>query len=235
MLCSQACLQSLLASWLLVDWEGSAASHRMGAWARAAARHCPSPEQAQEHPTYRAPGWGCRVYLHGAGGSWIWVVVCGSRRNSSHQLHLDGVMVADCQGLQEDRRQGGVTPGLCEPRAPHSTDGALGVAVITEWLSSLSGTFWLLDVDWMSPAWESWSCAPAMLLLPMKATETPHTSPLFPQGWAVTPNPPHALFHGPPHTLSPTLAGCGGQLHALGEGCMPSLHAFPARATWGCC
>lgn len=47
--------------------------------------------------------------------------------------------------------------------------------------------------------------------------------------------PPHALFHGLPHTLSPTLAGCGGQLHALGEGCMPSLHAFPARATWGCC
>lgn len=47
--------------------------------------------------------------------------------------------------------------------------------------------------------------------------------------------PPHALFHGLPYTLSPTLAGCGGQLHALGEGCMPSLHAFPARATWGCC
>lgn len=47
--------------------------------------------------------------------------------------------------------------------------------------------------------------------------------------------PPHALFHGLPYTLSPTLAGCGGQLRALGEGCMPSLHAFPARATWGCC
>lgn len=42
-------------------------------------------------------------------------MVCGHRRSSSRQLHLDGVVVADCQGLQEGERWGGVTPGLGEP------------------------------------------------------------------------------------------------------------------------
>lgn len=49
----------------------------------------------------------------GGPGSWSWIVVC--RRSSSHQLHLNGVVVADCQGLQQGERQGGVTPGLGEP------------------------------------------------------------------------------------------------------------------------
>lgn len=59
---------------------------------------------------------GAAERLPGGGpGSWSWIVVCGRRRSSRHQLHLDGVVVADCQGLQEGERQGGVTAGLGEP------------------------------------------------------------------------------------------------------------------------
>lgn len=48
------------------------------------------------------------------GGSWSWIVVCGRRRSSSHQLHLDWVVVADCQGLEEGKRWGGVMQGFSE-------------------------------------------------------------------------------------------------------------------------
>lgn len=41
-------------------------------------------------------------------------MVC-SRRSSSHQLHLDRVVVADCQGLEEGERWGGITEGFGEP------------------------------------------------------------------------------------------------------------------------
>lgn len=44
--------------------------------------------------------------------SWSWIMVCGRRRSSSHQLHLDWVVVADCQGLEEGKRWGGVMQGF---------------------------------------------------------------------------------------------------------------------------
>lgn len=205
MLRSQACPQSLLASWLLVGWEGSATNHGTGAWAQAVPGCSSSPAQAQEQPTRRAHGWGCRARLHGGGGNWSWAVVCGWRRNSSHQLHLDGVMVTDCQGLEEDKRQGGVTPGLGELCAPHSTGGTLGVAVVT--VRDPSGCW-----TWMGCP-QPWSRGVLLLpcpLLPVKATKTSHTSPLSPQGWAETPNPPHVSICGFPSTLSPALACCTG-------------------------
>lgn len=59
---------------------------------------------------------GAAERLRGGGrGSWSWIVVCGCRRSSSRQLHLNRVVVADCQGLQEGERRGGVTQGLGEP------------------------------------------------------------------------------------------------------------------------
>lgn len=41
-------------------------------------------------------------------------MVCGRRRSSSHQLHLDWVVVADCQGLEEGERWGVVMQGFSE-------------------------------------------------------------------------------------------------------------------------
>lgn len=38
------------------------------------------------------------------GGSWSWILVCGCRRSSGRQLHLDWVVVTDCQGLEEGKR-----------------------------------------------------------------------------------------------------------------------------------
>ena len=58
-------------------------------------------------------------------------MVCGRRRSSRCQLHLDWVVVADCQGLEEGERWGGVTQGFSEPQAPHGADGAGRAAAIT--------------------------------------------------------------------------------------------------------
>lgn len=71
-----------------------------------------------EQPTHRAHGWGClECFMGVGGGSWSWIVVCGCRRSSSCQLHLHWVVVADCQGLEEGERWGGVTQGFGEPLA----------------------------------------------------------------------------------------------------------------------
>lgn len=37
------------------------------------------------------------------GGNWSWILVCGCRRSSGGQLHLDWVVVTDCQGLEESK------------------------------------------------------------------------------------------------------------------------------------
>lgn len=54
------------------------------------------------------------------GGSWSWILVCSYRRSSGCQLHLDWVVVTDCQGLQEGKR----LEMFNEPLTPHSAAGA---------------------------------------------------------------------------------------------------------------
>lgn len=57
-------------------------------------------------------------------------MVCGRKRSSSCQLHLNRVVVADCQGLGEGERWGGVMQGFSEPQAPCHAAGAGRAAVI---------------------------------------------------------------------------------------------------------
>lgn len=57
-------------------------------------------------------------------------MVCGCRRSSSCQLHLNRVVVADCQGLGEGKRWGDVMQGFGKPQAPCHADRAGRVAVI---------------------------------------------------------------------------------------------------------
>lgn len=76
----------------------------------------PSPDQDPKQPTMGlVDGAAGRAFTGLGGGSWSWIVVCGRRRSSSRQLHLHRVVVADCQGLEEGERWGGVTQGFGEP------------------------------------------------------------------------------------------------------------------------
>lgn len=107
MLRSSACLQSFLASFLAPGGPGGLCWEPRGLAVSLLQTVLGSSPRAGlvDGAAERRPG--------GGPGSWSWIVVC--RRSSSHQLHLNGVVVADCQGLQEGERQRGETPGLGEP------------------------------------------------------------------------------------------------------------------------
>lgn len=87
---------------------------------------CPFSEQTGRW----AGGWGCLEHFTGLGGrGWSWIMVCGCRRSSSCQLHLNRVVVADCQGLGEGKRRGGVMQGFGEPQAPCHAGRAAVIAL----------------------------------------------------------------------------------------------------------
>lgn len=100
MLCSMACLWSQCPGWWPVPrlwfmvgcgfWAQPAALLQTGIWG--------SPR------TGRVDGAEWNSFMGIGGGSWSWILVCGCRRSSGCQLHLDWVVVTDCQGLQEGKR-----------------------------------------------------------------------------------------------------------------------------------
>lgn len=49
--------------------------------------------------TGRVDGAEWNTFMGIGGRSWSWILVCGCRRSSGRQLHLDWVVITDCQGL----------------------------------------------------------------------------------------------------------------------------------------
>lgn len=70
--------------------------------------------------TWLVDGAEWNTFMGTAGGSWSWILVCGCRRSSGCQLHLDWVVVTDCQGLEEGKRW----EMFSEPLTPRSAAGA---------------------------------------------------------------------------------------------------------------
>lgn len=117
MLCSMACLWSQCPGWwpvlrlsFVVGWrvwtQPAAILHQTGIWGSP----CTGLVDWAEWSTFMGTG----------GGSWSWILVCGCRRSSGHQLHLDRVVVTDCQGLEEGKRW----EMFGEPLTPRHAAGA---------------------------------------------------------------------------------------------------------------
>lgn len=95
--------------WFMVGWGGlGTASRRLQPFSRQ------GPAAAHGQGSWM----GCRECLHGRLW-WELELDRGLRpqEGSSRQLHLNRVVVADCQGLEEGERWGGVTQGFGEPLA----------------------------------------------------------------------------------------------------------------------
>lgn len=102
MLCSMACLWSQCPPgwwpvprlWFMVGW---------GVWAQPAAILLQTGMWGSPC-TGRVDGAGWSTFMGIGGGSWSWILVCGCRRSSGRQLHLNWVVVTDGQGLEEGKR-----------------------------------------------------------------------------------------------------------------------------------